>query len=124
MDDLDRQPADFDDLSVAQQPVEIAPFRLDVRCAEDRAEDILDLADMFANRDPRPGPRLDQRRTGQMIGVDMRFQHPVDRDAFHFRGREQFDDRTVIDLARLPDRNPAPDRSRRRAGCLDPRRGR
>ena len=53
VDDLDRQPADLEPLAVLKQPVEIAAFGLDVRGAEDRAEDSLHFADMLADRDRR-----------------------------------------------------------------------
>ncbi len=52
---------------------------------------------MLADGDLRAGACLDQRRAGQMVGVDMGFEHPFDRDAFLLGRVEQLLDRTVVD---------------------------
>ena len=48
---------------------------------EDGAEDLLHLADVLADADLRAGLQLDVGRAGQVVGVGMGLQHPLDREA-------------------------------------------
>jgi len=67
---------------------------------------------MLADGDPGTGALLDQRSTGQMIGVDMGFENPFDCDALIGCRAEQFVD-GPSSTTHWRDRNPALDQSPR-----------
>ena len=98
---LDRETADRKAFAIGEQAVEIAAVGFQIRHVEDRPENALHVANMFANADLGARLGTDVRRTRQMIGMGMGFQHPIDDQAKRFRPRQNGIDRAVVDFAGL-----------------------
>jgi hypothetical protein len=79
--DLDCEAAERQHLAVGQQTVELAAFAAHVFSGEHRLEDLLDLPDVLADRHLGAGLRLEMRRRGQVIGMGVRLQYPIDLHA-------------------------------------------
>ena len=129
MDHFDGEAAHFKSLAVLQQPVEIAAVGFHILRSEDRPENVLHVADMLADGDPGPGPSLDQRRAGQVVGMDMGFKDPFKRHAYGLGSGQQLADRIVVDrsrgdveiehrIDRDPATTPVPDQIADRIGRL------
>jgi hypothetical protein len=80
MHHLELEAAEREALAVPEQPVEVGAFRFQVSGVEDRPEDALHLLDVLADADRRAGLRFDVGRRRQVVGMDMRLQHPADGD--------------------------------------------
>jgi len=85
---LDREAADSKNLAIGEQPVELAAIARDVGRVEDRTKYLLDVADVLADADFGAGLELDVGRSGQVVGVGMGLEHPIDSEPRISRGRE------------------------------------
>ena len=81
VDDLAVERADLEALAVLEQMIELGTIARHVDCIEDRPEDALHVADMFADRHLGAGLQLDIGRARHMIGMRMRLQHLRNLDA-------------------------------------------
>ena len=117
---LDLQIANLEMLAFNEEMIEIAAVGLQIRSVEDRAEDALDIADMFANADLRARLRLDIGGAGEVVRMGVGLQNPFDliarlsRRLQHgaHRARVHRGDRVIIVEDRIDDRRLA----RRRIG--------
>ena len=76
------------------------PIGLEVVHPEDRAEDLLHIANMRADPDSRAGLALDEGCRAQMVGMGVGFEHALDRHAFLFGGGKDRFGRAHVRLAR------------------------
>ena len=99
MDHLDLELADLEPLAILEQAIEVAAVGLQIGGVEHRPEDALHLLDVLADADLGAGLGLDVGRAGQVVGVGVGLERPVDRQSGLPRGREHGLDRAEIDLA-------------------------
>ena len=79
MEDLDFEISELEAFAIGEEVVELAAVALHVGGVEHRAEDLLHVADMLADADLGAGLELHIGRAGQMIGMGVRLEHPIDR---------------------------------------------
>ena len=73
--------ADLEALAILEQMIEVAAVGRQIGRVEDRPENPLNVLDVFADADPGAGLGLDIGRAGQMVGMGVGLQHPLDRIA-------------------------------------------
>lgn len=100
MEHLDLQFADPERFTVGEQIIEFGPGAGHVGRIEHAREDLLHFTDMGTDTDPSPGPGLDQRRRGQVIGMGVGFKHACDSPVAILRGSEDGFRRPGRNLAR------------------------
>ena len=101
VEDLDLELADLEALAILEQMIEVAAVRLQIGGVEDRPEDALHVLDVFADADLGAGLRLDVGRAGQVVGMGVGLQRPLDRAAGLLGGLQHGLDRAGVDLAGL-----------------------
>ena len=82
----DGQRADFERVSLGQQAVELAAIGRHARHVEHSGKRLLHLTDSVTTGNAGPAALPDQVRRRQVIGMGMRFQHPVDAAVHVFGG--------------------------------------
>ena len=97
--DLDDEFANAERLAVGEQAIEIAAIGPQVFGIEYGAEDPLHVLDVLADADPRAGPGFDVGRTGEMVGMRMGLEYPLDRKLVLVRRRQNGFYRTDVDGA-------------------------
>jgi len=97
---LDLERAKRDALAIHEQPVEVASVGSEVGRIKDRAEDLLDLANVLADANLRAGPALDIGRTAQVIGMRVRLECPNDAKALGSGSLQHRVGRARVNLAR------------------------
>jgi len=82
--------ADGEGVAILEQAVELAAVAGDAGTGiEDPAEGLLDRRDMLADAELRAEARLQEVSGAQMIGMDMSFQDPIDRQMLRCDVRQQ-----------------------------------
>ena len=89
VDYLHLEIADSKPLAIGEKVVEVGPVGPEIVGVENRTENLLHVADVLADRDSRARFRPEERGCGQVVGMGVGFQHPVDRQPRFFgRGED------------------------------------
>ena len=79
--DLDLERAERETLTIGKQVVELAAVAAQIGRVEYGPKDLLHVADMLADADLGPGLELDIGRAGEVVGMGMRLENPVEGEA-------------------------------------------